>query len=222
MRHYSFEGEAAAQSRLDLMIGYRDGLKRWVDIGGVLIMSPLAMPLVAFLWVLVRLDGGAGFYRHRRVGLNGREFWCWKIRTMVPDARTRLTTHLLMYPDAAREWSQNYKLVKDPRITHLGRFLRQSSMDELPQLWNTLRGDMSLVGPRPVPKAELEKYIGFDWAYLNLRPGITGVWQVSGRSGMSYRDRVRMDAGYLLRISIKEDLQILWRTINVVLRRTGI
>ena len=222
MRHYSFEVEAAAQSRLDLMIGYRDGLKRWVDIGGVLIMSPLAMPLVAFLWVLVRLDGGAGFYRHRRVGLNGREFWCWKIRTMVPDASTRLTAHLLMYPDAAREWSQNYKLVKDPRITHLGRFLRQSSMDELPQLWNVLRGEMSLVGPRPVPKAELEKYIGFDWAYLNLRPGITGVWQVSGRSGMSYRDRVRMDAGYLLRISIKEDLQILWRTINVVLRRTGI
>ncbi len=222
MQHYTFEGETAAKSRLNRVLKYRDGAKRWIDIGGVLLLAPLIVPMVSVLWALVRVSGGSGFYRHRRVGLNGQTFWCWKIRTMTPDAQIRLTAHLLMHPERAREWAQNYKLADDPRVTRLGRFLRKTSLDELPQFWNVLRGEMSLVGPRPVPRAELDNYTGFDWAYLNLRPGITGVWQVSGRNGVSYSDRVRMDVGYLMKISVKTDLQILWRTFGAVMRRTGV
>ena len=222
MKHYIFEGGSTEITRRGQMSEYRDGLKRWIDIGGILVLSPLVIPLVTVLWVLAKLGGGTGFYRHLRVGMNGKTFWCWKIRTMVPDASTRLAAHLLMCPDAAQEWAQNYKLANDPRITRLGGFLRKTSMDELPQLWNVLRGEMSLVGPRPVPKDELKEYAGFDWAYLKLRPGITGAWQVSGRNGISYRERVRMDVAYLFEMSVKKDFQILWSTIGVVLRKTGI
>lgn len=195
--------------------------KRALDIAGVIALAPLAAPLVGALWCAVRLDGGAGFFGHERVGQDGRTFQCWKLRTMVPDARARLKEHLRRDPDAAREWAQTYKLRDDPRVTRLGRFLRKCSLDELPQLWNVWKGEMSLVGPRPVPRAELQEYAGFERAYCAMRPGITGLWQVSGRNDVAYADRVQMDMTYARKASLLMDLGILGRTLGVVLRRTG-
>lgn len=222
MQHQVFDDNTAAKQRMAQAEYYRDGAKRWLDIIGVILLSPLVLPLVAGLWVLVRLDGGAGLFGHLRVGKEGSQFRCWKIRTMVPDAEAHLAAHLVMHPKAAKEWAESYKLVDDPRITRIGRILRKTSLDELPQLWNVLRGEMSLVGPRPVPQKELVEYAGYEWAYMMMRPGITGVWQVTGRNNTSYRDRVRMDVGYLLKTSLRTDLTILWHTVGVVLRRTGI
>lgn len=195
--------------------------KRALDIVGVLALAPVAVPLVAGLWVAVRLDGGPGFFGHERVGQNATRFRCWKLRTMCVDAPERLRAHLKADPEAAREWAQNYKLKDDPRVTRLGRFLRKTSMDELPQLWNVLRGEMGLVGPRPVPDIELEQYRGFEWAYLMCRPGITGVWQVSGRNNVSYAERVRMDVSYVLTARLGTDLMLLWKTVGAVVKRTG-
>ncbi len=222
MQHQVFDDNTAAKQRMAQTEYYRDGAKRWLDIIGVILLSPLVLPLIALLWVLVRLDGGAGLFGHLRVGKDGSQFRCWKIRTMIPDAEAHLAAHLVMYPKAAKEWAENYKLKDDPRITRIGRILRKTSLDELPQLWNVLRGEMSLVGPRPVPQKELVEYAGYEWAYMMIRPGITGVWQVAGRNNTSYPDRVRMDVGYLLKTSLRTDLTILWRTVGVVLRRTGL
>jgi len=196
--------------------------KRRVDIGLTLCLAPLAIVIVAPLWGVLKLKGGSGFYGHRRVGRDGYEFTCWKLRTMVPDSEAVLRNHLRFNQAAAREWADHYKLRNDPRVTRLGRFLRKSSLDELPQLWNVLRGDMSLVGPRPVPRDELVEYHGNLRAYLALRPGITGLWQVSGRNAVAYQDRVSLDAEYARRASLWFDLAILLRTIGVLLRRTGI
>ncbi len=195
--------------------------KRVLDVAGVLVLAPVAVPLVAVLWGAVRLDGGPGFFGHDRVGREATQFRCWKLRTMCVDAPARLRAHLKRDPGAAREWAQNYKLKDDPRVTRLGRILRKTSLDELPQLWNVLRGEMSLVGPRPVPEAELEEYRGFEWAYLMCRPGITGVWQVSGRNDVSYAERVKMDVGYVLNARLRTDLEVLWKTIGAVVKRTG-
>jgi exopolysaccharide production protein ExoY len=211
---------------------HRDGLrvrsarylskgKRALDIVGVIALAPVVAPIVGALWLAVRSDGGAGFFGHERVGREGRVFRCWKLRTMVPNARERLREHLLQDRAAAREWAETYKLKDDPRVTRLGRLLRASSLDELPQIWNVLTGEMSLVGPRPVPRDELLEYAGYERAYFMMRPGITGLWQVSGRNGVAYRDRVQMDVTYARRATLWLDLRILGRTLGVVLRRTG-
>ena len=196
--------------------------KRRGDIGLTLCLAPLAIVIVAPLWCVLKSQGGSGFYGHRRVGRDGYEFTCWKLRTMVPDSEAVLRNHLRFNQAAAREWAHHYKLRNDPRVTRFGRFLRKSSLDELPQLWNVLRGDMSLVGPRPVPRDELVEYHGNLRAYLALRPGITGLWQVSGRNAVAYQDRVSLDLEYARRASLWFDLAILLRTIGVLLRRTGI
>ncbi len=202
-------------------IRYRDGAKRVLDIGLALALVPVIAPVVGILWLWVRRDGGPGFFGHARVGQDGRLFSCWKLRTMCSDADQRLRDHLRDDPNAAREWAQSFKLSRDPRITHLGRLLRATSLDELPQLWNVLRGEMSLVGPRPVTKRELMQYQGYDWAYLSCRPGITGLWQVSGRNDVTYDQRIRMDASYLFRMSVWLDMRILLRTLGVIIARTG-
>jgi len=201
---------------------YADGAKRVLDVAGVLALAPVVLPVVGGLWVAVTLDGGPGFFGHTRVGRDGVAFSCWKLRTMCPDAEARLKAHLRANPAAAREWADCYKLRDDPRVTRLGRVLRRTSLDELPQLWNVLRGEMSLVGPRPVPRDELVEYGSASGAYLGLRPGITGLWQVLGRNGVTYPHRVRMDADYARRASLWLDLWLLWRTVGVVLRRTGV
>lgn len=222
MKHEFFADEHLARDRRRDALRYRDGAKRLLDLALVAAMAPVAAPLIGVLWCAVRLDGGPGFFGHERVGLGGRRFRCWKLRSMVPDADARLRAHLAASPAAAREWAETYKLRQDPRITGIGRILRKTSLDELPQLWNVFLGEMSLVGPRPVPQAELSIYGGAVWAYTSCRPGVTGVWQISGRNGVRYGDRIRMDIGYLFEMSAMTDLRILLRTPLALIRRPGV
>lgn len=195
--------------------------KRVFDILFALLLLPLVMPVIAVLWVLAKCDGGPGFFSQCRVGQNGQGFQCWKIRTMVEGAEAKLHAHLADNPDAAAEWARECKLSDDPRITRLGGFLRRSSLDELPQIWNILKGDMSFVGPRPVVHEELARYGSFQGAYLAPKPGVTGVWQVSGRNDVDYAERVRMDVEYLAKASPAFDVSIILRTAAVVVTRTG-
>ncbi|MWD28434.1 sugar transferase [Aquicoccus sp. SCR17] len=200
---------------------YRGIAKRAVDLLLCLLMLPAVGPVILILYAIVRAEGGPGFFGHRRVGRNGATFRCWKIRTMVPDAQARLDELLARDPAARREWESEYKLRDDPRVTRLGLFLRRTSLDELPQIWNVLRGEMSLVGPRPVTAPELERYGASRRAYLAVRPGVTGLWQVSGRNDLSYDERVRLDVAYHDGLSFLSDMRILCRTAGAVLRRTG-
>src|SRR5262245_1287421 len=179
------------------------------------------LPLLSILALLVKLDGGPVFYGHRRVGLGGREFRCWKFRTMVTDADRVLADLLARDPRAKAEWDRDFKLRRDPRVTWIGRVLRATSLDELPQLANVVRGEMGLIGPRPIVEAEIPRYGRHIGAYLSCRPGITGLWQVSGRNDVSYRSRVLLDREYAKHQSPLLDLQILARTIKVVLRGRG-
>ncbi len=201
----------------------RSGAKRAFDAitaGTVLL---IISPIMLMIWIAVRFDGGPGFYGHRRVGHGGREFRCLKFRSMVTNADEVLRALLARDPAAREEWEKSRKLLRDPRVTRVGRFLRATSLDELPQLFNVLRGDMSLVGPRPVVRAEIDKfYHGTDReAYFSVRPGVTGLWQVSGRSDASYDQRVRLDCEYVMRASFAFDMLILCKTVAVVLKRRG-
>ena len=201
---------------------YARFVKRPFDFVLALVSLPVCLPAIAVLWLLVRLDGGAGFFAQARVGRGGRVFTCWKLRTMVPDAERVLDDLCARDPEAAREWETNQKLAKDPRITRVGAFLRATSLDELPQIWNVLKGDMSLVGPRPFMTCQEEQYRdGGGEAYFRLRPGITGPWQIDGRGATAFVDRVRFDAAYWEGLSLRQDLRLLLRTIGVVLGRTG-
>ena len=191
------------------------------DILLAVLLLPILLPVIAVLYVLVRLDGGPGFYGHERVCRDERRFRCWKLRTMVPNSREVLERHLAENPEAAAEWARDFKLTDDPRITRVGAFLRRTSLDELPQLWNVLRGEMSFVGPRPVTADELPKYQGYEWCYLSVKPGITGIWQVSGRNDVDYETRVRMDVAYRTNRSFLGDVGIIVRTAGAVINSTG-
>ncbi|MBY6140979.1 sugar transferase [Leisingera daeponensis] len=195
--------------------------KRAFDIGFALLLLPVLMPVILLLWALVRSDGGAGFFGHTRVGRNGKPFTCWKLRSMVADAEAMLQAHLDENPAAAAEWARDHKLADDPRISRLGRVLRKTSLDELPQIWNVLKGEMSFVGPRPIVTKELAKYGSSVSAYLAQKPGITGLWQVSGRNDISYDERVALDVAYLFRRSFLTDLKIIAKTGLAVLGTTG-
>ena len=186
--------------------------------GALLFLAPLM--IVISLMVFLH-DGGPIFFAHRRVGRGGRSFPCLKFRSMATDAEARLEKLLAADPEAQQEWAASHKLRADPRITRIGDFLRRSSLDELPQLLNVLRGDMSLVGPRPVTRAELQRYGEDGASYLALRPGLTGKWQVSGRNEISYSGRVALDSAYARDFSIRGDLTILLQTVGVVLGATG-
>ncbi|MEP3328840.1 sugar transferase [Sedimentitalea sp.] len=196
--------------------------KRLFDLAIVLVLLPVFSPLIALLWLIVKMDGGPGFFGHERIGRNGVPFRCWKIRSMVPNSEERLKDHLASDPEAAREWSESFKLRNDPRITPIGKFLRKSSLDELPQFWNVLLGEMSLVGPRPVSRDELQMYSINLKSYLSMSPGITGPWQVSGRNSLSYKQRVAIDVEYSRHADLKIDMQILAKTAFVVIKRTGL
>lgn len=204
-----------------LQLSYSTLGKRLLDLSFALFLLPLLLPLIGVLWLSVRAQGGSGFYSHQRVGRNGTEFSCWKIRTMVPDAERLLSELLDADPRAAEEWQRTQKLCSDPRITTLGRFLRRTSLDELPQVWNVLRGDMSFVGPRPVTRSELHRYGPDAKIYLNLRPGITGLWQINGRADGCYQERLRLDKAYARAISPLRDLSLMLRTGAVIFRPTG-
>jgi undecaprenyl-phosphate galactose phosphotransferase len=196
-------------------------VKRALDIAGALALLALCAPVMILIAILVRRDGGAALFGHGRMGADGRSFKCWKFRSMVPDAGKLLAHLLATDPQARAEWEREYKLRNDPRITPLGRFLRTSSLDELPQLFNVLRGEMSLVGPRPIVRDEVARYGAAFADYCRCRPGITGKWQVSGRNDVDYPTRVSLDREYVARWSLGGDILILLRTIKVVLRREG-
>ena len=201
---------------------YAGGGKRVLDLALGLPLLLLLAPLILVLLGLVALDGAAPIYGHERVGRGGRRFRCWKIRSMVPDADTRLAALLANDPAAAAEWAEGAKLADDPRVTRLGRALRRSSLDELPQLWNVIRGEMSLVGPRPVPADELAARYGVHAAtYASLAPGLTGPWQAGDRNALPYDARVRLDVAYARGPSFSGDLRLLLLTAGAVVRRTG-
>ncbi len=201
----------------------RDVSKRALDIVGASALLLALLPVMLVLVVLLRATSQAVFYRHRRIGLGGRPFGCMKLSTMRPDADLVLEELLRTDPAARQEWQRTRKLRHDPRVTRIGRFLRGTSLDELPQLFNVLRGEMSLVGPRPVVARELEEHYGPEGAelYCSVRPGLTGLWQVSGRSDTSYKQRVELDARYVRERSLGMDVRILLRTPIAVLRRDG-
>ena len=195
--------------------------KRALDICVVAFSAAVTLPIIVLCAVFIALDGHWPFYGQMRVGKDGREFRCWKVRSMVTNAEAFLAAHLAADDAARAEWADSRKLKNDPRITRFGRFLRKSSLDELPQILNVLMGEMSIVGPRPVVRDELELY-GFNRsAYLSMRPGITGLWQVSGRNDVSYDNRVGFDREYSVSYSLLRDLTIILKTIRVVLLRNG-
>lgn len=198
---------------------YRAFGKRALDLALVILTLPVLVPLVGFLALMVALDGGRPFYAQDRIGQGGRLFRMWKLRSMVVDADSRLETYLAANPEARAEWDATQKLKSDPRITAAGRVLRKCSLDELPQLFNVLKGDMSLVGPRPMMVCQRPLYPGK--SYFNLRPGVTGLWQISERNAVRFEDRVRFDDVYDDEVSLATDLAVLWRTVAVVLRGTG-
>ena len=195
---------------------------RVMDVVVALVALCLLAPVMAMVALAVVLERkGPVVFRHMRVGKAGRRFPVLKFRSMRMDADQVLIDHLSANPAAAEEWARDHKLKDDPRITPLGRFLRKSSLDELPQLVNVLAGQMSIVGPRPIVEAEIPRYGRFFKAYCCVRPGITGVWQVSGRNDVSYRRRVAMDALYARRKSVLLDLRLMSATIPAVLTRRG-
>ncbi|WP_254695498.1 sugar transferase [Oceanicola sp. D3] len=195
--------------------------KRVFDFSLALVLLPLVLPVILVLCAITRRDGAPGLFGHERVGRNGQPFNCWKIRSMVPNAKERLAEHLASNPEAAAEWERDFKLDNDPRITRLGHFIRKTSLDELPQLWNVLVGDMSFVGPRPIVASELARYGEHRREYLSVRPGITGPWQVSGRNDISYAERVRMDASYAHSMNLPTDVALIFKTVGVVFAPTG-
>ncbi len=196
--------------------------KRFFDVIFAIALLPILLPVIAILWVLTRRDGGPGFYTQDRVGLNGKTFRCYKVRTMVMNAEKVLQDLCDADPVVAAEWLTNQKLANDPRITPVGRLLRATSLDELPQIWNVLRGEMSFVGPRPfmVEQDALYRSAGGE-AYYHLRPGITGLWQIEGRGTTSFVSRVQYDNDYLQRISAFLDMKLIVKTVTVVFNRTG-
>ncbi|WGW04395.1 sugar transferase [Tropicibacter oceani] len=198
---------------------YRDHFKRALDVVLVLLVILPVLLILAPIAALIATDGASPLYFQKRVGRNGRIFYMWKLRSMVPNADALLEAHLNANPEARAEWNRDQKLKNDPRITRIGRIIRKTSMDELPQLVNVLRGDMALVGPRPMMVNQQNLYPGT--AYYALRPGITGFWQTSVRNESSFAERAGFDTDYLRKLSFKTDLAVMLRTVKVVVNGTG-
>ncbi|WP_170467444.1 sugar transferase [Ruegeria arenilitoris] len=193
--------------------------KRLLDLALVLVGAPFILPLMLAIGFLVKLDGGPAIYRQKRIGIGGNEFDFLKFRSMVVDADEIMRQHLAENKSAVAEWETKQKLDNDPRITNFGRFIRATSLDELPQLWNVLIGDMSLVGPRPMMPEQQKLYPGGD--YTLMKPGITGPWQVSARNDVEFAHRAIFDSEYVRKVGFWFDLKILFRTIGVVCNGTG-
>lgn len=197
-------------------------LKRSLDILVVLLMSPVLLLVMGAIAAAVRLSSpGPIFFSHRRIRGHGAFFSMWKFRTMCVNSTEVLETYLATHPEAQAEWRRTHKLKYDPRVTGVGNFLRRTSLDELPQFWNVLSGSMSLVGPRPIVAAEVEKYGRHFADYCSVKPGITGLWQVSGRSKVTYAERVQLDRQYAQEWSFTGDLRILLRTLTSVVNQDG-
>jgi exopolysaccharide production protein ExoY len=209
------EPSAAYEQARDLVVLR---LNQVVALLLLLLLSPVMAALSFLIW---RRDGAPVLFAHYRVGLNGKLFRCMKFRSMLRNSEQVLADLLRDDPQARAEWARDQKLANDPRITGIGHFLRKSSLDELPQLLNVLRGEMSLVGPRPITVAELTRYGRVRWHYLSVRPGITGLWQVSGRNNTTYEERVALDRCYVEQRSLLGDIAILFKTVRVVALREG-
>ena len=211
------------------LLRMRNNLRRWparltkriFDTLAALVLLVLLSPFMLLIAYLIRRDGGPALFAHPRIGQKGAVFNCLKFRTMVVDAEMQLERLLQRRPDLRRQWENDRKLKQDPRVSPIGRFLRRTSLDELPQLINVIKGEMSLVGPRPVVRTELKKYGPEVVYYLMVRPGITGLWQVSGRNDVDYETRVYLDTWYVKNWALWYDLKILIQTIRVVLKRDG-
>lgn len=196
--------------------------KRGTDIVVALIALIFLSPLIIVVAMIVRLqDGGPAFFAQERIGRNGKRFMCFKIRSMVPDAEERLEEILSEDVSARREWEETQKLTNDERVTPIGHFLRKSSIDELPQLINVLRGEMSMVGPRPIVESEVARYGEYFPKYCSVSPGLTGLWQVEGRSDTTYEERVQLDVEYACTRTFWGDIKILLMTLPAVLRSRG-
>ena len=197
-------------------------IKRGGDIFLVLISLPIVLLVMGAIAAVVKLSSpGPVFYSHRRIRKGGSFFSMWKFRTMCINSAEVLEDHLARHPEARAEWNKTHKLRLDPRITWIGLFLRRYSLDELPQLWNVLAGQMSLVGPRPIVAAEVEKYGPCFECYCRVKPGLTGLWQVSGRSTVTYQKRIALDCEYVERWSLMGDVLILLKTFSSVLKQDG-
>jgi exopolysaccharide production protein ExoY len=224
MRQFASSPHIGALSiRKDLAPPPLGGLvKRGFDILGAIAALVMLCPLFILIALLVKLsDGGPVFYGHFRVGRGGRMFRCFKFRTMVTNGDAVLAAHLRADPLANIEWAATRKLKYDPRVTKVGIVLRKLSIDELPQIFNILVGDMSIVGPRPVVRDELDRYGRSAIFYLRSRPGLTGLWQVSGRNDVSYATRVEFDRHYVENWSLAEDIRIIVKTVPVVCMSRG-
>ena len=208
--------------RNNLSRPYNRAFKRIFDltltiVGGTLIL----LPLLGIAIAVAIQNRGQVIFAHQRVGAAGKKFPCYKFQTMVPDAEEKLKKYLAENPEAKREWDETFKLTNDPRVTWLGSWLRRTSLDELPQLWNVIRGEMSLVGPRPIVQAEVPRYGKNIREYYMVLPGITGMWQVSGRSDTTYPERVAMDTWYVRNWSVWIDIMYLFKTVKAVLQSRG-
>jgi Undecaprenyl-phosphate galactose phosphotransferase WbaP len=223
MQELTFSGAAAARrSSAVRRVSVDDALtvvmNVLIAVAALLFLAPVMIAVALAVYVQ---DGGPVLFAHQRIGRGGRRFPCLKFRSMAVDAPARLAELLASDPEARAEWEQDHKLRNDPRVTPLGGFLRKSSLDELPQLFNVLRGEMSLVGPRPIVEAEVPKYGRRFRAYCAVKPGITGLWQVSGRNDTTYRTRVALDCLYARRRTLWLDAYIIACTVPAVLTRRG-
>lgn len=205
-----------------LLVPFNAVVKRVFDILITSVGGLVVLPFIAIIALLVKLDSpGPAFYGHHRLGKDGRPFKAWKFRSMVRNSKEVLEELLASDPAAQAEWHASFKLRDDPRITRMGRFLRKTSLDELPQLWNVMRGEMCIIGPRPIIEAEVPKYGHYYRLFSSVKPGISGLWQVSGRSDVDYDERVALDVYYIQSWSLWLDLYILFKTVRVVLARDG-
>ena len=196
--------------------------KRIVEIALIILSSPLSLIFFVLITIAIKLNSpGPVFYKQKRIGYDGKELWVLKFRTMQQNADKIITQYLENNPAYRAEWEENFKLREDPRITSLGKILRQTSFDELPQIWNVLKGEMSLVGPRPIVQNEIPLYGEYFEIYKQVKPGITGLWQISGRNDLPYQERVLLDVYYIQNWSVWLDIHILMHTFLAVIQRRG-
>jgi len=202
-------------------------VKRTIDIIGALVGCIILLPLTLCIWIanIIAKDNGPIFYAHKRIGKNGKEFRMYKYRTMCNKAQEMVRDEESMKryftEEQIEEWKENFKIENDPRITKIGKFLRKTSLDEVPQVINILKGDLSIIGPRPIIGEELEKYEENTERFLSVTPGLTGYWAANGRSDTSYEERMQMELYYVENASLKLDIQIFFKTIITVLKREG-
>jgi Undecaprenyl-phosphate galactose phosphotransferase WbaP len=220
--HRELDGLTGIHLQQNLMLPLPRLTKRLMDVSAALVGGALLLPLLFYIAVAVKLSSrGRILYGHERIGRGGRRFRAWKFRTMFENAGDVLEYYLEQHPELREEWEQDQKLRYDPRVTRIGRFIRKTSLDELPQLWNVIRGEMSLVGPRPIVTGEVAKYGPYYELYTIVKPGITGLWQVSGRNNTTYDERVQLDAYYVRNWSPWLDAYLLLKTVRIVLFAKG-